>query len=191
MHYPFQDKNDDLSSYAKNWGGVLAGGITLTLLGLIAICTSVFTTYLSVVFFGALFLVSGIFIIINTFQYWWSNWSTFFGHLMIGILYLVTGVMIVLSPVVAAINLTTLLVFFFICIGLYKIFYSVSFRLPSWKWSFFSGIISVILGILILMQLPFAGLYIIGLFVGIELICFGWSYVIRALAARKLVQSTK
>ncbi len=95
----------------------------------------------------------------------------------------------VLSPIFAAMTLTILLACFFIVIGFYRIIYSAFFQLPSWGWSFFSGIVSLILGILILAQMPFSGLYIIGLFVGIELFFCGWSYVMLALAAKNLVHS--
>jgi uncharacterized membrane protein HdeD (DUF308 family) len=45
--------------------------------------------------------------------------------------------------------------------------------------------VSVVLGgLMILMEWPQSGLWIIGLFIAIELIFNGWSYVFVALAAR-------
>src|SRR4029079_5264978 len=107
----------DLSAFNKNWKWNLSWGTGLSILGIIAICASVFTTYLTVVIIGALFLVSGIFMIINTFQYWWSIWPGFFAHLFVAGLYLAVGLMIVLSPTTAAITITILLASFFIIIG--------------------------------------------------------------------------
>jgi len=45
--------------------------------------------------------------------------------------------------------------------------------------------VSIVLGGIIVLQWPVSGLWVIGLFVAIELILNGWSYVFVALAARK------
>lgn len=48
------------------------------------------------------------------------------------------------------------------------------------------GIVNLLLGIAIWRQWPVAGLWVIGLFVGIDMIFNGWSLVMLALAAKKL-----
>jgi NADH-quinone oxidoreductase subunit N len=48
------------------------------------------------------------------------------------------------------------------------------------------GIVDLILGFLILAQWPSSGLFILGLFVGIDLIFLGMNYIMGALVARKL-----
>jgi uncharacterized membrane protein HdeD (DUF308 family) len=55
----------------------------------------------------------------------------------------------------------------------------------GWYWPLLSGIVSILLGGLIVAQWPASGLWVIGLFVAIELIFNGWSYIFIALAARK------
>jgi arylsulfatase A-like enzyme len=55
----------------------------------------------------------------------------------------------------------------------------------GWYWTLLSGIVSILLGGMIVLQWPVSGLWMIGLFVAIELIFNGWSYVFVALAARK------
>jgi uncharacterized membrane protein HdeD (DUF308 family) len=47
-----------------------------------------------------------------------------------------------------------------------------------------NGIISVCLGISIWQQWPYSGLWVIGLFVGIEMLFCGWSWVMLGLAVR-------
>jgi uncharacterized membrane protein HdeD (DUF308 family) len=54
----------------------------------------------------------------------------------------------------------------------------------GWYWPLISGLVSVILGGMILAQWPQSGLWIIGLFIAIELLFNGWSYLFIALAAR-------
>jgi len=50
----------------------------------------------------------------------------------------------------------------------------------------FNGIISLILGIMIWRQWPYSGLWVIGLFVGIEMLLNGWSLVMLSLTGRRL-----
>jgi hypothetical protein len=55
----------------------------------------------------------------------------------------------------------------------------------NWGWLLPLGIVSIVLGGIIVAQWPVSGLWVIGLFVAVELIFHGWSYVFVALAARK------
>lgn len=57
-----------LGDVAKNWGWILALGILFVALGTIGLGMSVFLTIASVMFFGALLLVGGVFQIIDAFK---------------------------------------------------------------------------------------------------------------------------
>ena len=57
--------------------------------------------------------------------------------------------------------------------------------MKGWGWPLVGGIISIILGLLIIAQWPISGFWVIGLFVAIEMIVSGWSYIFVALAARQ------
>lgn len=54
-------------------------------------------------------------------------------------------------------------------------------HLPGWDCQAFNGIIALVMGGLTLAEWPVSGLWVIGLFVGIDLIFFGWSWVALAL----------
>lgn len=179
-------KNSDLSIYHKNWGWLLAWGIGLLILGALAISAAAFTTLLSIIFVGALFLVGGVVIIINTLQFWKKKGPGFSYNLVMGILYVVLGLMFMFNPVPSAFSLTVLLAIFFIFIGMARFMFSLIVRYPSWGWSFASGLITLVLGVMILAQMPAASLFIIGLFVGIDLMFFGWGFIMAALHARSL-----
>jgi hypothetical protein len=58
----------------------------------------------------------------------------------------------------------------------------------GWGWLVFAGLVSLLLGGIILFEWPATGLWVIGLLVAIELIIHGWSYVFVALAARRTVK---
>jgi len=55
-----------------------------------------------------------------------------------------------------------------------------------WGWSLASGIISVMLGVMIYRQWPASGLWVIGMFVGIELIFNGWTWIMLSMGLRAL-----
>lgn len=180
-----------LTAFGKNWGWFLLWGIALVILGIIAIGATMMTTLVTVLFIGFLLLIGGIVIIIDTFSFWWHNWSGFFLHLLIGIIYIAVAVMLINNPLIASVTLTLFLGIFYLIAGIFRIIYSMSIRSPRWGWSLFNAIISLLLGILILSSWPISGLYIIGLFVGIDLLFTGWAYIMASMAARSMVSGVK
>jgi uncharacterized membrane protein HdeD (DUF308 family) len=101
-----------------------------------------------------------------------------------GILYVVMGAMLIYSPILGSISLTLLLGIFYLMIGMFRLGYSWSMKSPRWGWNLFNGILCLLIGVLILASWPGSSLFIIGLFVGIDLVFAGWAYVMAALAAR-------
>lgn len=183
MKFSLRVSNEDLSAYS---GWFLAWGVALVILGLLAIGASTFTTLLSIVFIGVIILLSGVVILIDTFTFWWGQWSGFLLHLLLGALYFVVGVMLISNPVEGSLSITFLLGLFYILVGITRIFYSLAIRLGRWQWSFFNGLLSLVLGILITGNLPTASLFVIGLFIGIDLVFSGWTYITASLFAKKL-----
>lgn len=178
--------NQTLALINKNWGWFLAWGIFLIILGLAAVSASTFTTLVSVVFLGFLILVSGILVLIDSFTSWWGRWGNFVFHILMGLLYLIVGGMLIKSPLWGAVSLTLLLAILFILLGAFRIVFSLSASFPHWGWSLFNGIITLVLGIFIFLHWPAASLFFIGLFVGIDLIFFGWTYIMLALSVKKM-----
>ncbi len=189
MRYLFQLNEPDLLAFNKNWGWFLAWGIILLVLGALAISYSMFTTIISVIFLGIILTASSVIIIIDAFQFWWRKWGGFFIHLVTGILYFVLGVMLMKLPMLGSISLTLLIAIFYILLGIFRITYSLSFQLPKQRWRLFNGILALILGILILAEWPLSGQFIIGLFIGIDLLVCGWVYIMAALSARTKLRS--
>jgi len=71
-------------------------------------------------------------------------------------------------------------------VGFFRMAYVLSTRVPNWGWGFFSGLLALLLGVLILSSWPQSGLFVIGLFVGIDLFFVGLAYIMTSLAARSL-----
>jgi uncharacterized membrane protein HdeD (DUF308 family) len=173
--------NLHLSAFKKNWKWFLLWGVVLVILGALAINAAVFTTAISIVFLGTLIFLSGIIIIIDTFTFWWRRWRGFFLHAIMGALYLAVGTVLIDQPILASVSLTLLLGIFYILLGISRLTYSMVVRLPRCGWHFFNGLISLLLGILILISWPTSGLYIIGLFIGIDLLICGCAYIMASL----------
>jgi uncharacterized membrane protein HdeD (DUF308 family) len=69
--------------------------------------------------------------------------------------------------------------------GILRIVVSVIERFDGWGWMLLSGVVSFFLGAAIWRQWPLSGLWVIGLFVGIEMLASGLSWVMLGLAVRR------
>jgi uncharacterized membrane protein HdeD (DUF308 family) len=105
-------------------------------------------------------------------------------HLLIGILYTVVGFMISDEPVENAILLTKMIAIFLIVAGLFNIVAALLHRFHRWGWVLLNGCVTLLMGVLINRQWPGSALWVIGLFVGIEMIFNGWAWIMLAIGLR-------
>jgi uncharacterized membrane protein HdeD (DUF308 family) len=173
----------DLRTALKgSWGWFLALGIIEIILGTVAVGASVFATLVAVALFGWLLLFGGVLSVVHAF--WRKQWRGFFLDLAMGVLYIVAGFMMVGNTAEAAVTLTLLIAMFLLIGGIFRIIVALSGHLEHWGWVLLNGIITAGLGILIWRQWPLSGLWVIGLFVGIEMIMYGWTLVMLSMVAR-------
>ncbi len=161
-------------------GWFLALGLLLVGLGFLAILADFATTLATVLLFGVLLLVAGVVQIVHALSN--ARWGGFAGHLLGGILYAVIGGTIVFDPVAGAIGLTFLLAIFFVAGGIFKVLLGVQ---AESGWSAFGGLIDFLLGFLIWVGWPKTAIWVIGLFVGIELLLAGLNLILLASAANR------
>ena len=165
-----------------NWGWFLAFGIALVLIGVLAIARAVAATVVSMLFFGWLLVIAAGIEIVQAIMV--GKWAGLYHHWLGAILFGVLGALIVWRPLVSAEILTLLMGAFFLVAGLFQVITPFVVSLPEWGWHVLNGIITLVLGILILAQWPVSGLWVIGLFVGIELIFYGGAWIALALKLR-------
>ena len=173
-----------LHSLRAKWGWILALGIVYIVAGIIALGNGLLSTVLSVAIIGAVMFISGVFEIISAFQM--KTWSSFFLWIVLGALYALAGIFVWANPLLAAGALTLLIGIALIASGLVRIF--LAFRLPDTAprfWICLSGAITVLLGAIILSQWPVSSLYVLGLFLGIDLLFTGFGWVGMALKLRQ------
>jgi uncharacterized membrane protein HdeD (DUF308 family) len=164
------------------WAWFLALGTVLMAVGVLAITEAALTVFATILVFGILLVVGGGVQIINAFLA--RTWRGFFLHMLIGILHLVVGELMIEHPLAAAEGLTLLLAVAFLVGGSLRIIHAVGERFADWGWVLLNGLVTLALGILIWRQWPGSGYLVIGLFVGIDLILSGWSWVMLGLIVK-------
>ncbi|MDB6064695.1 MAG: uncharacterized protein JWR26_903 [Pedosphaera sp.] len=174
-------------SISERRGWFIALGVALIVLGMIAIAMAVLTTLISVMIFGWLLLLGGI--VQSVHAFWVRPWSGMVLQLVIGILNLVVGLLIVANPGASALALTLLMGAFFIVGGLFRVITAAVRHYPGRGWTMFSGIINLLLGVLILAQWPASAFWVIGMFIGIDLVFTGWWFIMLIMLTRRLTPS--
>ena len=175
---------NELAELRSYWPWFFALGIGMVVLGSFAIgwACVVTITVAATWLFGFLLLASGISQVVNAF--FSGRWSGMLVHLLVGILYVVVGFIVIDQPAEAALSLTLIIAIFLIVSGIFRMVFAISERFNGWGWVLLNGAVTLMLGMLIYKQWPASGLWVIGLFIGIDLIFNGWSWVMLALALR-------
>jgi uncharacterized membrane protein HdeD (DUF308 family) len=173
---------EEVAVLKKNWIWILVLGILLIALGIFAIGSSILITFLSIIFFGCLLIISGIAQLSYLFFVKEGRHSTYL--LVTGLLSAIVGLLLLFHPKGGAETVTLLLAMFYIVAGLLRLFDSLLNHQKHMFWSMLYGIVVFFLGVIILANLPIAGLIFIGLVIGIELLFNGISWVALAIAAK-------
>lgn len=168
-----------------NWGWFLALGIIFIVGGVIAILEPLITGVFIAAIVGATIAIVGVMQIVHAWQM--RSWSGFAWQLIIGIVLLVGGIDIWWDPIEGVMTLTLFVALMFILKGIFQVMLGFQMRPHEGSgWIIGAGVIAVVAGVLILLQWPLSSTYLIGTLAGISLIVSGWSYVMIALAARRV-----
>jgi len=169
---------------AQNWGWFLALGISLTILGLAAVVRSFAATVASMLFFGWLLVAAAGVELAQAVMV--GHWAGFFQHALAAVLFGVAGLLMIVKPRLSAEALTLFMASFFLVGGLVQIVVAVALAFPGWGWLVADGALTAALGLLVVAEWPISGLWAIGLFVGIDLILFGFDWIGFAIGLRAL-----
>jgi uncharacterized membrane protein HdeD (DUF308 family) len=175
----------ELHALREHWVWFLVLGIGMAVLGTLAIswaCAATITVAATWLF-GFVLLASGVSEIVNVF--WSGRWSGMLLHLLIGIFYTLVGLIIIDHPEGAAIRLTLLIAIFLIVSGIFRMVFAISERFAGSGWVLLNGAVTLMLGVMIYKEWPASGLWVIGLFIGIDLIFNGWAWIMLAIAVKR------
>jgi uncharacterized membrane protein HdeD (DUF308 family) len=168
-------------------GWVIALGVIQVIVGTVAVLLAIPATYVTVIMVGVLALLGAVSQFVSVFLS--RRWQGVLLHLLVAILYGAVGLITIAQPTLAATTLTLLLAVMLIVGGLFRVFVAAGARFHDWGWALLSGAISVLLGVLIWSGWPATSLWVIGLFVGIDLIFIGWTWVAVGLTLRRVTRT--
>jgi len=167
-----------------NWGWLLGLGILFVIFGCIGLSMTAGLTVFSMFFLGVLMVIGGVSQIIDVFKS--THWKAVLWHALIAILYIFGGVVVIYDPLLASTMLTAMIAGMLIVIGITRFLMAITLRHQKGAgWLFFAGLIAILLGVEILAQWPWSGLWVIGLFIAVEMLVNGWTYIFIALGMRR------
>lgn len=155
----------------RAWRWFLALGVAFIILGLGCIALEGIATFATVLFFGCLLMISGVLQLVQAFRT--GTWSGFLLYLFGALLRGFTGYLLIRFPVLGAESLTLLLSLFLMVSGVFRAVGSAMMKFPNWGWFVLSGLVTTILGIVLIAQMPISGLWFIGFAIGVDLIFEG------------------
>src|SRR5271165_582935 len=114
----------------RSWGWYLALGILLTILGIACITFDVTATFATVLVFGWILFIGGIFALVQAFFI--GTWSGFFLFLLTALFRGFTGYLLIRYPLIGAETLTLVLASFLIVAGLFRAIGFAMAKFPRW-----------------------------------------------------------
>ena len=177
MHQILCNLRKSLTSHrCARWGWIVALGVVYLIAGFIALSSIVMATVASVFIVGVMMIIAGVAEVFYAFQI--KTWGRFLLWLVLGALYIVAGFVTFENPLLAAVVLTLLLGVALVASGIMRIVLAFSMMEGTpWIWVAVSGVVTFIVGLMILAQWPVSSLYILGLFLGIDLVFAGAGWI--------------
>lgn len=184
MVFPHQRSNDriglglvDFSDVKQHRAGFIGLGVTLVILGALAILLPFVASVITTLTLGWLVLLGGLAEGIHALsnrRWGGSGWAV-----ASAALYVVAGFLVLAFPWVGKLTLTLVLSAFLVLDGVLKIVRALQHRaLPAWGWLLSDGIVALALGLMIWLHWPSTAVWALGLLVGVDLVLNGSSLLL-------------
>ena len=166
-----------LQTYLQTyWRMFLAEGIFFIVLGLCAIMVPQLFTVATVIFLGWILLFGGIVHVSRAFMF--ANMPGFGWWLFMGVLQVIVGLLFIGKPIIGVLTLMMFMTTFFALEGLAKISLALMMRpLANWGFILFSGITAFVFALIIWISWAETAHWLLGLFLGINMVFMGYSLV--------------
>lgn len=155
----------------RGWGTFVAVGVLFALLGIAGLVYAGLATLVTVIFVGWFFATAGLLGVLHAILR--KGWSGFVLDLLAGLVTAIAGIFIILHPDKGASVLTAVIGVMFLVGGIFRLGAGVAMKNPYAGWFVFHGIISLLLGLMILSEWPYAAVWVIGTLVSIDLLMDG------------------
>lgn len=154
------------------WGWFVALGAALIILGGLAFANLNVATIVSVLYVGLIIAAGGVAQVVHAFRE--RSWSGFVFWLLAGLLYGLAGVLVWLNPLFGAVALTLILAASLMGSGMLRVWLGIKLRpLSGWGWVIVSGAVTISCGLVFLIGWPVNSLWLLGVFLAIDLLVQG------------------
>jgi len=175
----------------NHWVLFLIQGLIMIAFGLVAVGEPMVATIAVTLFAGWLFLIGGVVGLTGIFTarrmpgFWWG--------LITAVLAIAVGAYLIWRPLAGVLSLTLAVAAFFGVQGILQIVAATGHRgvLASWGWLLANGVVNLILAAIIVSGWPGTAEWTLGLLFGINLLMWGLSLVMTAVACRAAPGSTQ
>lgn len=172
-----------------HWGWLFFLGLMLILGGVFAIAAPFYAVGISFRILGWLLVFGGAVQIIYALST--IRLGSFLLHFLLGTICVLLGILVITQAIPMAGLFTMILAFFFLVVGIFRIFSALVQKFENWGWVLTVGIAEVILGLLVLFYGPLFGIFIFGIFIGIDFIFIGWALITSAWLVKNEVVIVK
>lgn len=176
---------EGLKVLRAKWGWIVALGVVFLIAGFIALGSAVAATASAVMIVGIMMIMGGVAEIVAAFSV--KGWGKFILWMLLGALYVGAGIIAIGNPFAAATILTLMLGAALVAGGVLRIFLAFSMKSAGkpWGWVVVSGLVTLLLGAMIIAQWPASSFFVLGIFLGIDLIFIGSAWLSIGLALKK------
>ena len=150
---------------------LVQGGLMI-LAGILALFYPAVSSVAVVLFLGWLLIISGVVQGISLIDA--RSVPHFWLQLVSVALFVIVGVLFLRNPGESLLTLTLLLIVFFMIEGISKVIFALTIRpFPHWGWVLASGVVGILLSLYLWASIPVTAIWLLGVLLGIELICEG------------------
>lgn len=158
-----------VSANKNSW---LIAGVVLALLGAVCIGMPFAAGVWTITLLGIVLIISGISTVIHAFKS--RGWAGFTVQLLLGTVYAAVGVLLAINPLEGMVAVTLIIGAFLLVDGITRLFLALRVRkMPGSKWLLGGGVLSILLGLIIVSGWPGDSTWVLGLFIGIDLLMLG------------------
>jgi uncharacterized membrane protein HdeD (DUF308 family) len=156
----------------------------MILAGILALVYPAMSSVAVVLFLGWLLIIGGILQGISLIGA--HHVPHFWLQLVSVVLFVIVGILFLRNPAESLVTLTLLLIVLFMVEGISKVIFALTIRpLANWGWVLASGIVGILLAFYLWANIPITAVWLIGVLLGIELICEGIALGLLSWRVRK------
>jgi len=174
----------------QNRKRLMGYGIISLIFGFIGLYMSTLMTISTILVIGIFMLLIGIVFSVEAFSA--PRWKGKLLNLLLSVLYIGAGIVTVMNPLSSAVWFTLFLAVFLAMIGILRIImaFQIKNKTRGWAWVLFGGLLNIMLGVLVYMGWPESGLWVIGMFISIELIIHGFNAIVLSRIVKERQKET-